>query len=353
MTGIAGVLGFAKPALGERTLAVGVAVLASAAASVAICAVLSRPANSLVPSMGPKVAESARVTQVPENAARANPVPAARPAQPAVAGFDVGKAWADERAQLYASANPGMRGAWNEAWAPAGGLSILLSNRFPITAATSTTDNVDTVKNVPMPPAMPVARAGAKHQAVAHAKPVKIEPQVASLPPQQPEPGYFGFFRKLFGNPDHTADALLAANPKTAIYDIEKHVVYMPNGEKLEAHSGYGKWLDDPDSVNRKNMGVTPPNVYSVTFREKLFHGVRALRLTPVGDGKMYGRDGMLAHTYMLGPDGQSNGCVSFKDYDKFLQAYKDGKFNQLIVVRSVDDLAQPSQVASAGPGGA
>ncbi len=160
------------------------------------------------------------------------------------------------------------------------------------------------------------SRARAEHhRAVARDKPVKIDPQVASLPPQQPEPGYFGFFRKLFGNPDHAADALLAANPKTAIYDIEKHVVYLPDGNKLEAHSGYGKWLDDPDSVERKNLGVTPPNVYAVSFREKLFHGVRALRLTPVGDGKMYGRDGMLAHSYMLGADGQSNGCVSVKDY--------------------------------------
>ena len=181
---------------------------------------------------------------------------------------------------------------------------------------------------------------------------MKIEPQVASLPPQQPEPGYFGFFRKLFGNPDHAANSLLAANPKTAIYDIERHVVYLPDGDKLEAHSGYGKWLDDPDSVERKNMGVTPPNVYAVSFREKLFHGVRALRLTPVGDGKMYGRDGMLAHSYMLGADGQSNGCVSVKDYEKFLQAYKDGKFKQLIVVRSVQDMSKPSQVASVQSGG-
>jgi hypothetical protein len=45
------------------------------------------------------------------------------------------------------------------------------------------------------------------------------------------------------------------------------------------------------------------------------FHGVRAIRLVPVGDGKMFGRDGLLAHSYMLGPNGQSNGCVSFSDY--------------------------------------
>ena len=55
-------------------------------------------------------------------------------------------------------------------------------------------------------------------------------------------------------------------------------------------------------------------------LREELFHGVQAIRLNPVDDDKMFGRAGMLAHTYMLGPNGQSNGCVSFKDYRKFLQ---------------------------------
>jgi len=60
---------------------------------------------------------------------------------------------------------------------------------------------------------------------------------------------------------------------------------------------------------------------------------VRALRLTPVGDGNMYGRDGILAHTYMLGPNGQSNGCVSMRNYPAFLQAFLDGKVERLLVV--------------------
>jgi hypothetical protein len=109
--------------------------------------------------------------------------------------------------------------------------------------------------------------------------------------------------------------------------------VYLPSGEALEAHSGLGQWLDDPSSFNRKDRGVTPPNTYRITLREKPFHGVQALRLTPVDETSMYGRDGMLAHSYMLGPNGQSNGCVSFKDYDRFLQAYSNGEVEQLIVV--------------------
>ena len=36
----------------------------------------------------------------------------------------------------------------------------------------------------------------------------------------------------------------------------------------------------------------------------------------------MYGRDGMLAHSYLLGPSGESNGCVSFTDYPAFLNAF-------------------------------
>jgi hypothetical protein len=35
----------------------------------------------------------------------------------------------------------------------------------------------------------------------------------------------------------------------------------------------------------------------------------------------------------MLGPNGDSNGCVSFKDYDAFLRAYQNGKVKRLVVV--------------------
>lgn len=47
----------------------------------------------------------------------------------------------------------------------------------------------------------------------------------------------------------------------------------------------------------------------------------------------MFGRAGMLAHTYMLGPEGDSNGCISFKDYEAFLQAYLRGDVDRLVVV--------------------
>jgi hypothetical protein len=91
--------------------------------------------------------------------------------------------------------------------------------------------------------------------------------------------------------------------------------------------------MDDPRYVNVRMKGATPPGTYILTEREKLFHGVRAIRMNPVGGSPaIYGRDGILAHTYMLGPRGDSNGCVSFKDYNKFLQAYLRGEVKRMVV---------------------
>jgi hypothetical protein len=122
-------------------------------------------------------------------------------------------------------------------------------------------------------------------------------------------------------------------DPWTAVYVLTTHTVYMPDGTRLEAHSGLGDRLDDPRHVDERDRGATPPHLYDLTLREELFHGVQALRLTPVGGGGVFGRDGLLAHTYMLGPNGDSNGCVSFKNYDAFLQAFQTGKVKRLAVV--------------------
>jgi hypothetical protein len=124
---------------------------------------------------------------------------------------------------------------------------------------------------------------------------------------------------------------------KTAYYDITAKTVYMPNGERLEAHSGLGQYMDDPRHYKLRMRGVTPPNTYRLKMRESLFHGVRAIRLLPEDRAAMNGRDGILAHTYMLGPSGQSNGCVSFKYYDKFLQAYLRGEVERMVVVFKMD----------------
>lgn len=125
----------------------------------------------------------------------------------------------------------------------------------------------------------------------------------------------------------------VATEPRTAVYDIEASIVYMPNGLKLEAHSGYGPFMDDPASMKRKMRGVTPPNVYNLKFREALFHGIKAIRLNPVDDDKMFGRDGILAHSYLLGPSGQSHGCVSFRNYPAFQRAFERGEVDRMVVV--------------------
>lgn len=124
---------------------------------------------------------------------------------------------------------------------------------------------------------------------------------------------------------------------ETAVYDISAHTVYMPDGSKLEAHSGLGSRLDDPSHADERMRGATPPNVYDLQLREAPFHGVQALRLIPVDEHKVFGRSGLLAHTFMLGPNGQSNGCVSFRNYSAFLQAYLRHEIKRLVVVARLD----------------
>ena len=115
------------------------------------------------------------------------------------------------------------------------------------------------------------------------------------------------FPEKLFGAPQPSGPVLAHAVPEsgvlgdarsatssplarydrwTAVYDISAHTVYLPNGTRLEAHSGLGDRLDDPRHVHERMRGATPPDVYELAPREQLFHGVQALRLKPVGGGK-------------------------------------------------------------------
>jgi len=170
-------------------------------------------------------------------------------------------------------------------------------------------------------------------------------------------PAEKGFLQRLFGSSEPQGESALAYAPvetdelrtwpgaaptrrsgageRTAIYDISRKIVIMPNGERLEAHSGLGDLMDEPQSMRMKNRGVTPPNVYTLRLRESLFHGVQAIRLVPVHNNLMFGRDGILAHSYMLGPRGDSNGCVSFRDYDAFLKAFLRGDVTRLVVAEN------------------
>lgn len=173
--------------------------------------------------------------------------------------------------------------------------------------------------------------------------------QTASAAPAAAPTIFATIFKKLFGQPAPTTLAYAATDDSglgiatgrydrwTAVYDISAHVVYMPDGTQLEAHSGFGNLLDDPSHADERMRGVTPPNMYDLELREGLFHGVRALRMIPEDKRKTFGRSGLLAHSFMLGPNGDSNGCVSFKDYDAFLEAYLNHQVKRLAVVTRLD----------------
>src|SRR5205814_2560282 len=114
----------------------------------------------------------------------------------------------------------------------------------------------------------------------------------------------------VFSEPRHVGPSLAYASPDgglpsdkqssgplrgydrdTAVYDISAHMVYMPDGSKLEAHSGLGELMDNPKHVAARNRGATPPHIYDLEPREALFHGVAALRLNPVGgEDNIFGR---------------------------------------------------------------
>lgn len=202
---------------------------------------------------------------------------------------------------------------------------------------------------VPMPRSRPVqadfASQVASSQAFADTNPrvdnrnffekFKDKIKLASL---TPDSGLFGKAPDL---------AALGYDSRTAVYDISAKALYLPSGVALEAHSGMGALMDDPEHVDQRMVGATPPATYDLKPREKLFHGIRALRLTPVEGTSALGRVGLLTHSFMLGPRGDSNGCVSIKDYDRFMKAYDNGEFNRLVVVPSLSGSATASQRAS------
>lgn len=235
--------------------------------------------------------------------ANAVPLPSARPAEP-------------EAAQSVAMAS-----AADTASSPADAARAIAEN-LPDT--------------VPLPDVRPTR---------APEKPAQTHSNVlAYARPEAPEDNGNGLLGQIFGK--HAR--LPGPGSGIAVYDIKTATVYLPNGEKLEAHSGLGHMRDNPRYVNQKNRGPTPPNVYRLVMRERRFHGVEAVRLLPIDGKKKYGRDGLLAHTYMYRGGGgvsQSNGCVVFKDYRRFLTAFKRGHINRMIVVPDMSKL--PTYMAS------
>ncbi len=67
-----------------------------------------------------------------------------------------------------------------------------------------------------------------------------------TLASMTPEDGLSG------GMPDF---ASLGYDGVTAVYDISARTVYLPNGLRLEAHSGFGDTKDDPRHVTQRDVG--------------------------------------------------------------------------------------------------
>ncbi|MCW2284839.1 hypothetical protein M2323_002807 [Rhodoblastus acidophilus] len=220
---------------------------------------------------------------------------------------------------------------------------------------------------VPQPPSRPSDLAPARVAKVedkATPAPAVTEPRMSprvaarrlrAQPQMQAETDTRSFFDKLFGSSDKprekgpqlayaspdggsalkmSSGLFSAARPTegVAVYNISAHTVTLPSGKQLEAHSGLGPYFDNPNGVHLRMKGSTPPATYRLSLRETLFHGVQAIRLTPL-DSSVHGRNGLLAHTFMLGPRGDSNGCVSFRNYRDFLEAYRNGEIRHLKVV--------------------
>jgi Tlde1 domain len=191
----------------------------------------------------------------------------------------------------------------------------------------------DLPKALEVGPPLPTARPAGEKSFPTKLASAAQDVETAAIPQASPQsPSVFGFFEKVFRFPPR-ASFPAEASGRTAVYDIETHTVYLPGGEVLEAHSGLGEHMDDVRYVQARSRGPTPPNIYTLTLREKPFHGVQAIRLNPVATNNMFGRAGILAHPYMLGPNGQSNGCVSIQNYPKFLEAFLNGQVDRLIVV--------------------
>ncbi|MBZ9799178.1 DUF2778 domain-containing protein [Mesorhizobium sp. ES1-4] len=195
-----------------------------------------------------------------------------------------------------------------------------------------------TLQQKPAPQAKPVQQA---REPVRQGRTRDGGDVLAYAKPDTPSGGLGQAFRNLFNGPS----AGSGAGHGVAVYDISAKTVYMPDGQRLEAHSGLGAMVDQPRYVDVKDRGPTPPNTYNLSLRESRFHGVEAIRLTPASGSNKYNRNGLLAHTYMLrGGRAESNGCVVFRDYARFLAAFKKGKVTRLVVVPRLN--GSPTRVA-------
>lgn len=233
---------------------------------------------------------------------------------------------------------------------------VAVASAEPVKPAAST--EVALADTLPKSGPMPFGRPAAAATAAVAQPPRGGLDAIARVSPQKPSRDEKPDTVLAYAKPDNPlreredAPGKIVPSPKfgnrTAVYDITNAVVHMPDGTKLEAHSGIGKMRDNPDYTHVKMKGPTPAGTYKVTLRESLFHGVAAVRLTPTDGKAPHGRVGLLAHSYLLRTRGDSHGCVAFANYDKFLAAFKRGEVDTMVIVEKWDG-KRPGRGTSSG----
>ncbi len=117
----------------------------------------------------------------------------------------------------------------------------------------------------------------------------------------------------------------------TAVYDLMAHTVFLPDGSRLEAHSGLGplgtippmSWKRTGARRRRMNMNSRCARACSTACR-------RCGSIPSAGRMRSMAAPGCSPTPTCWGPDGDSNGCVSFKNYDAFLAAFQSGPSRSL-----------------------
>jgi hypothetical protein len=183
---------------------------------------------------------------------------------------------------------------------------------------------------IPLPEARPLTEAVATDPKPPVEKPApRRTDDGKDLAYAKPERSIFGnLFNRKSGDgawPGH--------GTRVAIYDVSNATVHMPDGTKLRAHSGIGRMRDNPRYEHVKMNGPTPAGIYRLSMREKRFYGVEAIRMTSIDGRDPKNRTGLLTHTNLLRGQIGSHGCVAFQNYEPFLNAFKRGKVNMMIVV--------------------
>ena len=214
-------------------------------------------------------------------------------------------------------------------------------------------DNLALPSQIPLPETRPADEPVLSNRKPTDDKPALEKPAddrpVARTAPQNRDNGETAKpQRSLFGDlfrRSTSGGAWPGNSTRVAIYDVSNATVYLPDGSKLRAHSGIGNMRDNPRYEHVTMRGPTPAGIYRLSMREKRFYGVEAIRMTSIDGRDPKNRTGLLTHTNLLRGQIGSHGCVAFQNYQPFLNAFKRGQVNTLVVVPELP--SSPNQLAA------